>query len=68
MILGFLRSTPGLRQEDPRPALPEAARGLVGADRFLRTSPAVGGLDGFFAALLVREGDPAAGAGGGEAS
>ena len=30
------------------------AAGLVTSDGFLRTSPAAGGLDGFFAALLVR--------------
>jgi 16S rRNA (cytosine967-C5)-methyltransferase len=69
MILSFLRSAPGFRQEDPRPALPDAARGLVTADGFLRTSPARGGLDGFSAALLVRSGNPAAAkSGGGRAS
>jgi len=59
MVLDFLRSAVGFRVADPRPALPEAARCLVGGDGFLRTSRAGAGLDGFFAALLVRGADRA---------
>jgi len=67
MVLDFLRTATGLRREDPRPALPEAARGLVGEDDFLRTFKGCQGLDGFFAALLVREAGRRAGPRGGAA-
>jgi 16S rRNA (cytosine967-C5)-methyltransferase len=40
--------------DDPRPYLPERARGLVGADGVLRTFPHRHGLDGFFAVRLKR--------------
>jgi 16S rRNA (cytosine967-C5)-methyltransferase len=56
MIATFLQSKQEFRKEDPRPALPVEAHRFVGADLYLRTSPAVADLDGFFAALLVREG------------
>jgi 16S rRNA (cytosine967-C5)-methyltransferase len=50
----LLASHPDFRLADARPHLPEAARGLAGDDGLLRTSPDVGGLDGFFAARLER--------------
>jgi 16S rRNA (cytosine967-C5)-methyltransferase len=54
VVIEFLRSRPDYRIADPRPSLPKGARQLIDEDRFLRTSPAVGGLDGFFAALIER--------------
>ena len=56
VVTGFLSRHPGFRPVDPRPALPETARDLIGGDGAFRTSPAEGGLDGFYAALLLREG------------
>ena len=68
MIATVLDRSPDFAAVDPTPDLPGPARGLGGSDHCLRTNPAADGLDGFFAALLVREGDPATGAAGGEAS
>ncbi len=48
----FLRESGRFVLEDPRPALPPPAQGLVGADGFLHTWPHRHGLDGFFAARL----------------
>jgi 16S rRNA (cytosine967-C5)-methyltransferase len=53
VVAKFLERNREFRSADPRPALPEPAHRLVGSDRFLRTSPANEGLDGFFAALVV---------------
>ncbi|MBM4246268.1 MAG: hypothetical protein FJ148_21125, partial [Deltaproteobacteria bacterium] len=50
----FLASRADFRLGDARPHLPEPARTLAGDDGMLRTSPDVGGLDGFFAARLER--------------
>lgn len=66
MVLDFLRSAKDMHCEDPRSALPEPARSLVGEDGFLRTFTTPNDLDGFFAALLVREAGRGTGAGGGE--
>jgi 16S rRNA (cytosine967-C5)-methyltransferase len=54
-VRAFLQSHPEFRLGDPRNNLPPAAAGLVDADGFLRTSPLREGLDGFFAALLIRD-------------
>ena len=54
VVRGLLASQPDLTVEDPRPGMPETCRELFGGDRFLRTSPATGDHDGFFAALLRR--------------
>ncbi len=51
----FLERNPAFRIEDPRPGLPAPARALVDPSGALRTAPDRGGLDGFFAALLVRD-------------
>ncbi len=45
-----------LRQCNAASVLPEAARALVDQDGALRTAPDVGELDGFYAALMRREG------------
>jgi len=55
-LVAFLRDRPDFHLDDPRPSLPEAARGLVSDDRLLRTFPHRQGLDGFFAARLRRQG------------
>ena len=52
VIASFLERNPQLSVLDPAPELSAAARTLVGADGFVRTSPAADGLDGFFAAVL----------------
>jgi 16S rRNA (cytosine967-C5)-methyltransferase len=52
VVDAFLRSRPEFRLVDPREALPPRARDLVDGRGILRTSPAAGGLDGFFAARL----------------
>ncbi len=62
VIAGFLARHPQWRLLDPRPRLPEAAREFVGEDGALRTSPDRCGLDGFFAVLLQRTGEPPRGA------
>jgi 16S rRNA (cytosine967-C5)-methyltransferase len=54
VVRAFLSAHPGWRLVDPRPALPASAGALVDESGFLRTSPAEGGLDGFFGALLGR--------------
>ena len=43
-----------LRRIDPRPALGEAARRLVGDDRVFRTHPGALEVDGFTAVVLER--------------
>jgi 16S rRNA (cytosine967-C5)-methyltransferase len=55
VIEAFLRDRSGFHIDDPRPHLPEAARGLVSDDLALRTFPHRHGLDGFFAVRLKRE-------------
>jgi 16S rRNA (cytosine967-C5)-methyltransferase len=50
----FLAGHPEFRCADARSHLAAAARPLVAEDGLLRTSPDVGGLDGFFAARLER--------------
>jgi 16S rRNA (cytosine967-C5)-methyltransferase len=59
VVTALLSSTDGFVVDDPRPLLPEAAHGLVGADGFLRTVPHRHDLDGFFAARLKRRTAPA---------
>ncbi len=54
VVKEFLEDHADFSAADPRPALPEQARSLIGEDRFLRTSPADWDLDGFFGALLRR--------------
>jgi 16S rRNA C967 or C1407 C5-methylase (RsmB/RsmF family) len=54
VVRHFLEAHVDFHAVDPRPAMLERARSLIGDDRFLRTSPADSGLDGFFGALLVR--------------
>ncbi len=54
VIERFLESDPRFRPADPRKGLPAAAHELIGPGGFLRTSPRRHGLDGFFAARLVR--------------
>jgi 16S rRNA (cytosine967-C5)-methyltransferase len=54
VIERFLATHPAFRRGDARSHLSGAAASLVGDDGFLRTSPDVGGLDGFFAARLER--------------
>jgi 16S rRNA (cytosine967-C5)-methyltransferase len=55
VVARFLERNKEFRRADPRPALPAAAHQLIDSDGFLRTSSANEGLDGFFAALIVRE-------------
>jgi 16S rRNA (cytosine967-C5)-methyltransferase len=55
VVVSFLQSRGDFRIADPRPNLPEPCRRFTGKDRMVRTSPADGEWDGFFAALLVRE-------------
>lgn len=50
----FVAARPDFRIDDPRPALPESARGLVDEDGFFRTAPHRQGTDGLFAARLTR--------------
>lgn len=50
----LLASHADFRLADAQPHLPEAARALAADDGMLRTSPDVGGLDGFFAARIER--------------
>ncbi len=52
----FLRNHREFAIADPSANLPGPARALLDERGFLRTSPSIGGLDGFFAALLVRAG------------
>jgi len=54
VVAAVLVADTGLAMDDPRPLLPEPARGLVGTDGYLRTLPHRDGLDGFFAARLRR--------------
>ena len=54
VVDGFLARHPDFRVGDARAHVPSAATALVGEDGMLRTSPDVGGLDGFFAARLER--------------
>ena len=56
VIASFLDRFPEFSPVDPVAGLPEPARPLVGADRYLRTDPSRDGLDGFFAAALERSG------------
>jgi 16S rRNA (cytosine967-C5)-methyltransferase len=64
VVHGLLASRPELAIADARVSLPGAARRLVDEAGFLRTSPADGGLDGFFAAALDRREDAVAGGSG----
>jgi 16S rRNA (cytosine967-C5)-methyltransferase len=52
----FVSTFPDFRRDDPRPHLPTAAHALIDAAGHLRTFPHRDGLDGFFAARLVRIG------------
>ena len=56
VIASFLDRFPEFSPVDPVDDLPAPARPFVGEDRFLRTDPRRDGLDGFFAAALVRTG------------
>lgn len=54
VVASFLAEHRELRVKDASAGLPREARGLLGADGALRTSPADGGLDGFFAVAFER--------------
>lgn len=54
LIEEFLARDTGFTRADPRPALTEAARELVGDDLAVRTGPLDDGMDGFYAVLLTR--------------
>ena len=54
VVQAFLKSHTQFRLSDPRPELPEACGEMISPEGFLRTSPLVDGLDGFFAARMVR--------------
>jgi 16S rRNA (cytosine967-C5)-methyltransferase len=53
VIANFLRRHPSFAIDMP-PALRESLTGLLGDDDCMRTRPDCGGLDGFFAARLIR--------------
>ena len=53
IVARFLARHPAFRRGDPREALPSSAHPLVGDDLALSTE-GVAGMDGFFAALLLR--------------
>jgi 16S rRNA (cytosine967-C5)-methyltransferase len=55
VIAGFLKSHPEFHLTPDPELLPPAARGFLQTSGFFQTSPATGDLDGFFAAVLVRE-------------
>jgi 16S rRNA (cytosine967-C5)-methyltransferase len=59
VVATFLQSRPDFQAVDPRPDLPTTARELVDGSCFFRTTPAQGGLDGFFAARLQRSSNQA---------
>ena len=54
VIEGFLSGNGDLRLDDPRPFLPEAARGLADEKGYVRTWPHLHGTDGFFMARLIK--------------
>jgi 16S rRNA (cytosine967-C5)-methyltransferase len=54
VVAAVLARRPDIEREDARPFLPEAAHALVDESGALRTSPAAGGLDGFYAIRLKR--------------
>jgi 16S rRNA (cytosine967-C5)-methyltransferase len=54
VVLPLVAADPALTLADPAPALPAAARLLVGPDRVLRTQPADPELDGFTAFVIER--------------
>ena len=54
IVGSFLSRHAGFTLDDPRALLPSAATPLVGDDLFFRTFPGDGGMDGFFAARLIR--------------
>ena len=54
VVAKFLAEHPEFVAADPREALPAPARDLVGDGRTLSTAASLQGVDGFFAALLVR--------------
>ncbi len=54
VVATFLSHSADFALHDPRPAMPESARPLIGDDLFLRTFPSVHGTDGFFGARLKR--------------
>jgi 16S rRNA (cytosine967-C5)-methyltransferase len=55
VIAAFLRRRPDFRIRDPQRHLPAKCRRFVGSDLMLRTSPADGAMDGFFAVLLSKD-------------
>ncbi len=54
VVKRLLQAEPGLRRDDPRPYLPDRARGLIDEHDALRTLPHRDGSDGFYAVRLVR--------------
>ncbi|MFM7144638.1 MAG: RsmB/NOP family class I SAM-dependent RNA methyltransferase, partial [Alphaproteobacteria bacterium] len=63
VVESLLAARPDFVRDDARTWLPAEAHDLVGPDGALRTSPDRGGLDGFFAARLLRVDDVAPGRG-----
>lgn len=55
VVRDFLDERRDFRQADTAPVLPASVRPLIDEDGALRTDPARGGLDGFYATLLRRE-------------
>ena len=55
VVEAFLASRTDFRVEDPAELVPPAYRDGLDARGFLRTRPDRGGLDGFFAARMVRK-------------
>jgi 16S rRNA (cytosine967-C5)-methyltransferase len=53
-IAAFREARPDFRPSDPRRGLPGPAASLVDERGFFSTSPAAGGMDGFFGALMTR--------------
>ncbi|MBI5454638.1 MAG: 16S rRNA (cytosine(967)-C(5))-methyltransferase RsmB [Deltaproteobacteria bacterium] len=56
IVKGFLDRFKGFRLEDAGEGLPASCAKLIDRDGFLRTYPHRDGLDGFFGAVLVKEG------------
>ncbi len=55
VIEGFLAENGEFRLDDPRPFLPDAARGLADENGFIRTWPHLHGTDGFFTARIIKQ-------------